>query len=205
MDFSSLVSPELLAQTADALRARGFETHVVASRADALRLIVQQIPSGASVMNGSSRTLDEIGFISHLKSGAHSWHNLHDTIIAEKDPGKQGMLRVQSVISDYYLGSAHAVTQEGELLVASAMGSQLPHLAFTSQNIILVVGAQKVVPSIAAGLERIERYVVPLEDERMKQAYGYGTVHSKTLILHREPAKMGRKFTVILVDEKLGF
>jgi hypothetical protein len=47
--------------------------------------------------------------------------------------------------------------------------------------------------------------VVPLEDERMKKAAGYGTAHNKTLILHGENPAIGRKVHVIFVNEKLGF
>jgi hypothetical protein len=39
----------------------------------------------------------------------------------------------------------------------------------------------------------------------MKEAYGYGTTHSKTLILHKENPNMGRKVLVIFVKEDLGF
>jgi len=106
-------------------------------------------------MNGASRTLEEIGYVDYLKSGTHGWKNLHEEILAEKDPATQALLRKQSVLSDYYLGSAHAVTQTGELVIASNSGSQLPHLAYTSPNIILVVGTHKIVPTLQDALARI--------------------------------------------------
>jgi hypothetical protein len=91
------------------------------------------------------------------------------------------------------------------MVIASNSGSQLPHLAYTSPNIILVIGAQKITPTLSDALTRIDEYVVPLEDVRMKTAYGYGTLHSKTLILHKENSSMGRKVHVIIVNEILGF
>jgi hypothetical protein len=89
--------------------------------------------------------------------------------------------------------------------VASNSGSQLPHLAFTSQNLILVVGAQKIVPTLADAFDRLEKHVVPLEDERMQKAMGMGTYASKVLIINKEQPFMGRKSHIILVNEKLGF
>ena len=91
------------------------------------------------------------------------------------------------------------------MLIASNSGSQLPHLAFTSPNLILAVSAKKITPTIADAFERLNAVVVPLEDERMKEAYGYGTTHSKTLILHKENPAMGRKVHVLIVEEDLGF
>jgi len=46
---------------------------------------------------------------------------------------------------------------------------------------------------------------VPLEDERMKKAYGFGTAHSKTLILHKENPAMGRKVRVIFGEPTAWF
>jgi hypothetical protein len=115
------------------------------------------------------------------------------------------VLRKQSVLSDYYLGSVHALAETGEILIASNTGSQLPHLVFTSQNIILVVGAQKIVPDTAALMSRLQEYVFPLEDKRMKEVGMGGSAISKLLIIEKEQAFMGRKFHIIFVNEKLGF
>ena len=76
-------------------------------------------------MTGSSTTLKEIGFVDFLSSGKHSWNNLKEKIVSEKDPKKQAELRKKSITSEYFLGSVHAVTQLGEVVVASATGSQL--------------------------------------------------------------------------------
>ena len=205
MDFKTLASSGSIEKTSAALRGHHFEAILVNTKEEALAKIRELIPEGASVMNGASETLREIGYIDLLKSGEHKWSNLHDGILAETDQEKQMQLRRQSVLSDFYLGSAHAVTETGEIVIASNSGSQLPHLAFTSPNVILVIGAQKIVPSLPDALRRIDDYVVSLEDKRMKSVYGYGTSHSKTLILHKENPAMGRKVHVIIVNESLGF
>ena len=156
-------------------------------------------------MNGSSRTLEQIGFIEHLKSGDHGWDNQHETVITEKDPTKQAGLRKQALLADYYLGSVHAVTEEGEYIVASNTGSQLPHIAYSSANVILVVGTQKIVSNLDEAMKRLEEYVVPLEEVNMQQKYGVGTQISKVLMVKNENPMARRKVTMILVREKLGF
>jgi L-lactate utilization protein LutC len=205
MNYETLASIETLTKTKDALAGNNFEALIVASKEEALEKIKELIPEGASVMNGSSTTLNQIGFVDLLKSGNHAWNNVHEAVLKEADPEKQSLLRKQSVLSEYYLGSAHAVTEAGELVFASNSGSQLPHLAFTSPNIILVVSTNKIVPTVSDAFKRIEEYIVPLEDKRMREAAGYGTAHSKTLILHKENPALKRKVLVILVEEKLGF
>jgi len=205
MDFKTLASNESIEKTVNSLKEHNFEPEVVNSKEEALEKILTLIPKGASVMNGASETLHAVGYIDLLKSGEHGWNNLHEAVLKESDPVKQAELRKASVISDFYLGSAHVVTETGEIVIASNTGSQLPHLAFTSPNIILVVGMQKITPTLDIALERIEEYVIPLEDVRMKGVYGYGTTYSKTLILRRENPAMGRHVHVILVKESLGF
>ncbi len=205
MEYNTLATKEVVQKSIEALKARNIEAFFVETGADALAKIKELIPQGASVMNGSSRTLEQIGFVDHLKSGAHGWNNLHEAILAEKDPAKQAQLRKQSVLSDYYLGSVHALAQTGEMVIASNSGSQLPHIVFTSTNLIFVVGAQKIMPTLADALKRLEEYVIPLEDQRMQKAYGMGTAPNKIVIFKGENQMMGRKVRVIFVNEKLGF
>jgi hypothetical protein len=205
MSYDNLASADVITATEKALAERGFLPETIATGAEALERIKALIPAGASVMNGSSRTLEEIGFVEYLKGGEHGWNNLHRAILEEKDPAKKSLLRKQAVLSDFYLGSAHAIAQTGELVIASNSGSQLPHLAFTSPNLILVVSTQKITPTLDAALARLHDYVLPLEDARMKQVGMGGSTISKLLVINREQAFMGRKLHVLLVNEKLGF
>ena len=205
MNYETLANMEAVQKAMKALAERGITTTVVNNRMEALEKVKSFITKGASVMNGSSRTLEEIGFVDYLKSGNHGWKNLHEEILAEKDPAKQALLRKQAVLSDYYLGSVHAVAETGQLVIASNSGSQLPHVVFTSPNLVFVVGVQKLAPNLDAALERVRKYVLPLEDKRMKDVGMGGSAISKLLIFEREPVFMGRKVQVIFVNEKLGF
>ena len=205
MTYDTLAGAEEVQEAIAALAERGVTAEAVRTGAEALEKIKELIPGGASVMNGSSVTLQQIGFIDYLKSGTHGWNNLHEAILAEKDPAKQAMLRKQSVLSDYYLGSVHALAKTGEMVIASASGSQLPNLAFTSPNIILVAGAQKLVPTLQDALARVEAYVFPLEDQRMKSTGAPGSSLAKILIFNRELPMMKRTVRLIIVNESLGF
>jgi len=205
MDYDMIPSAEIIQKTADALRERGIEPILVANGAEALAKIKELIPAGASINNGSSTTLNQIGYIDYLKAGAHGWNNLHATAIAEPDPVKQAALRNASLFAEYYLGSVHALTQDGEMIIASASGSQLPPIVFTSKNLIFVVGAQKIQATQEEAVKRLKEHVIPLEDARMKSTGAAGTTLAKFLIFEREPAFMGRKVRVILVNENLGF
>ena len=205
MEYNQLASQESIEKTIAALATHNIEGIAVGSGADALAKIKELVPQDASVMNGSSTTLEQIGFIEYLKSGEHGWNNLHAGIVAETDTSKQAALRKQAVLSDYYLGSVHALSETGEFVVASNTGSQLGHIVFTSPNLLFVVGAQKIVPTLAEALKRLDEYVIPLEDKRSLAAYGVGTYPNKIVIFKGEGKKSGRTIKVLIVNEVLGF
>lgn len=205
MDYNNLASVEVIEKTINSLKERGFLPEVIETREAALMRIKELIPGGATVMNGSSRTLEEIGFIEHLKTNNHGWKNLHADILALNDTTEQQKMREQAFFSEFYLGSVHALTESGELLIASNSGSQLPHLVSTSANLILVVGAQKIVPTVDEAFKRLDEQVIPLEEKRMRAAQGVGTYPSKVLLLNREPDFMGRKVRLLIVNEILGY
>ena len=194
-----------LTKTVEALKTKGLKVSVVENGAEALEKIKSLIPKGASVMNGSSVTLEQIGFVDLLKSGNHGWNNLHQTIVEEKDPIKQSRLRQQALSSDFYLGSVHGLAETGEFVIGSNTASQLPHIVFTSKNLIFVVGEQKIVSTLTDALERLEKYVVPLEDNHMKEKYGVGTNLNKILVFKGESPMLGREVSIIIVKEVLGF
>jgi hypothetical protein len=112
-------------------------------------------------------------------------------------------MRVLAASPDYVVGSAHAITEEGSLLFASASGSQLGPIASGAGRVILVVGGQKIVRDVDAGMRRLYEYCFPLEDQRARLAYGVPSGVNNILIINRVVAP-GR-ITVILVEEQLGF
>lgn len=205
MKYSELATHETIEKTKAALTAKGIETVAVEDETSALEKIKTWIPKGVSIMNGASVTLEQIGVVELLKSGNHQWNNLHAAIVSEKDPVKQGILRKQALLSDYYVGSVHALVENGEFLIASNTGSQLPHVVFSSPNLIFVVGTQKIVPTLDEAMKRLEEYVIPLEDKHMKKLYGVGTALNKLVIFKGESSFTGRTIRIILVKKQLGF
>ena len=205
MDYTTLATQETIDATMQALVSHGFKVSIVDTKEQALEAIKRMIPAGASVMNGSSVTLEQIGFVDYLASGAHSWNNLHAAVLAEKDQAKQAMLRKQAVLSDWYLGSAHAVSKSGELVLGSNSGSQLPHIMYTSPHVLLVVSTKKIVPTLRDAIERLESYVVPLEDKHMHEKYNIATALNKEVIFRGENQKSGRDVNILFVKKPLGF
>ena len=207
MDYNTLPTTDRLERTIEAIRMRGVTVTLVETKESALPQLLSMIPSGATVMTGSSVTLQQIGFEAMLISGEHSWRNFKGEVLAEKDPTAQAALRRQGTLADFFLGSVNAIAETGEMVIASATGSQLPAYAYSCKNVIWVAGAQKITPSFETALQRVREYVLPLEDQHMKQLYGNqaGSFIGKLLIFEREAPYLHRNVNLIMVNEILGF
>jgi L-lactate utilization protein LutB len=203
-DYSVLATQAQIDRTVAAVKARGISVEVVNSGADALARIKQLIPAGATLSTGASMTLRQIGLEDLLISKQHPWVNLKDAVLAETDRAKQAELRRQSILAQYFLGSVHAIAETGEIVVASATGSQLAPYAYASPNVIWVAGAQKITPTLEEAIQRVREYNYPREDQRMKETGASGSMIGKLLIFEREAPYLNRHLTLLLVKEVLG-
>jgi LUD domain len=204
MNYAELPPMDQIQKTIEAVRQRGIKAELVDSKEAALARVQELIPAGATIYTGASATLGQIGFEGLLKTGSHPWRNLKGEALAEKDIARQMALRRQGTLADYYLGSVQAIAETGEIVVASATGSQLPAYAFSSQNVIWVVGAQKITPSLQEALQRVHEYSLPTEDKNAKAAGRPGTMIGKTLIFEREVPFLQRNLVLLMVNEVLG-
>src|SRR6202051_728911 len=94
-------------------------------------------------------------------------------------------MRALAASPDYVVGSVHALTEGGSVLIASASGSQLGPLVSGAGHVILVIGGQKIVADVDTGLRRIREYCFPLEDRRAREAYGVPSGVNNVLIINR--------------------
>jgi L-lactate utilization protein LutC len=205
MNYTTLADKKSLDKTILSLSGKGYKVFNTQSSSEALEKIKEIIPEGSVLMNGSSTTLNQIGFSDLLKDNNHKWNNLHEAIVSETDTEKQSILRKEATLSEYYIGSVHAITEDGEMVIASNTGSQLPNIVFSSTNLVFIIGTQKIVNNLSSAMERLENHVKALEDERSKVAYGVPTSVNKILIFKGENPYMGRTVSIILVNELLGY
>jgi hypothetical protein len=203
MNFSLVPNQSVIAKTVEELKKHGISVSVVSTKEEAFKKIIDTLPEKTKVMNGSSTTLKEVGFVDYLKENPKHWINLHEEILKEKDAAKQADLRRRSVAdADIFLASVNAITQNGELIACDATGSRVGAFPFAAKKLLLVAGAQKIVGSVEEGMKRIREYVLPLEDKRMHEAYGFGSATNKWVIIEKE--QPGR-IELILVTQSLGF
>ena len=202
MLFADPAPAQRLERAAAALTAHGFTAEILDDTAAARTRVKELIPEGASVFTGASETLRLSGIDDDINTSGR-----YDAV-KSRSRAMDRVLELDEIwrmisTPDVIVGSVHAVTETGSLVVASASGSQLPGYAGAAARAIWIVGAQKVVPDLPAALRRVEDHCLPLENARARKAYGQPSAINRLLILNAEPSP-GRG-TVLLLREAIGF
>lgn len=201
--WNQLADKATINRTIEALKANGIDAKFTETAEDAKKEALSMIPQGSEVMTMTSVTLTKVGLDEEINKEGSKYNPVRDRLYAmDRNTQIQEMNKLGEA-PEYALGSVHAVTEDGKLLIASNSGSQLGAYAYGALNVIWVVGAQKIVKNTDEGIKRIYEYVLPLEDERARKAYGVGSGVSKLLIINKE--KTPGRLTLIFVNEKLGF
>lgn len=200
-NFNQLAPIENLVKTAKALESKGVQVYICENSQEAKAKVFQLIPKGGEVMTMTSKTLDTIGISKDINEG-QEYNSVRNKLMA-MDPEKEGsQMRKLGGAPDFVLGSVHSITENGEILIASATGSNLSAYAYGAGKVIFVVGTQKIVKDSMEGKKRIYEHCLPLENERALKVYGINSRVGKILKIFGDAPE---RITVVFVKEHLGF
>jgi len=205
MQWDTIADEKAIKKTVAALKESGIDSVIVETGDEAKKKILEMLPKNAEVLQMTSITLDDIGVSQEINESGN-FESVRNTLNKLDRATQSKQMQQLGSSPDYAVGSIHAVTQDGKVVIASNTGSQLPAYAYGSQHVIWVVGTQKIVANLDDALTRIYDYVLPLETKRARKAYNLpDTFHSnvsKLLIVNKEIVP--QRITIIFVKEKLG-
>ena len=200
-DFGQLASEAQIARAVEALEDHNIHAVVVDDRAAAREALLALLPEGAEVFTAASQTLEALGVLPEINASGR-YDAIRPKLMKLDRQTQAREMRRLAASPDYVVGSVHAITEQGQVLVASAGGSQLAPYIYGASKVIWVAGVQKIVADVNEGLRRIEEHAFPLEDARMLKARGVNSILGKIVIINCDTP--GRT-TLILVREALGF
>lgn len=202
MKWDKLADNKTIEKTLKALEVNGVKVIIAENGQEAKEKALALIEKGATVMTATSTTSVQIGLDTAIDESIN-FKSLRKQITKLPQSEQRVQARRINSAPDYVVGSIHAVTEDGKVVIVSNSGSQLTPYAFSAAHVIWVVGTQKIVKNLDEAMKRIEEYTFKLEDERLMQAYGMHSSIRKVLIVNSEI--MPNRITMILVKEKLGF
>ncbi len=200
--FTTLPDEHALQATVVALEEHGFSVEVVDDLDAARETVLARIPDGSSVMTNTSVTLAETGIADAINDSDGRWESARNKMFALDFATQAQEMKAIGGQPDYALGSVHAITADGTLVIASASGSQLASYAWGAANVIFVAGAHKLVPTLEAAHQRIYQHSLKLEDARAQAAYGQHSQVGKVLEIHQE---LPGRIHLVLIRQQVGF
>ena len=200
--FTTLPGEHELAATVTALEEHGFSVEVADDLDAARQAVLARIPHGSSVMTNTSVTLEEAGLTDAVNGDGSPYDSARNRMFALDFATQAQQMKAIGGQPDYALGSVHAITRDGVLVIASSSGSQLASYAWGAASVIFVAGAQKIVPNLAAARDRIYQHSLVLEDARAQAAYGQHSQVGKLLEIHSE---MPGRIHIVLVRQVVGY
>ena len=184
---------------------KGFYAH---SKAEALKIALELIPTGSSVTMGGSVSAREIGLVDTLKVGDYSFI---DRDLA--DDKRAAALAACDV--DFFLASCNAMTEDGVLVNIDGNANRVSAIAYGPRKVVFIAGMNKVCKDVDGAMKRARNVAAPVNAQR----FGLDTPCSKTgscmdckspdticcqFLITRYSRHDDRIF-VILVNDNLGF
>jgi hypothetical protein len=200
--WNNIPDKAVVEETIKNLKQKNINAFFVETGKDAKEKVLELLPEGARVLATASVTLESIGIKDEIDNSG-KFVSVRKEYMAFDHEKEADKIRISRSTPDVIIGSVHAITKQGEALIASNTGSQLAGYVGGAKKVIWVIGVQKIVNNLDEGFERVYDYVLPLESERLKKLYGVGSNVSKLLIFDKEVVP-GR-VTIIFVNESLGF
>lgn len=206
-----------------ALEANNMKAAYVETKEGALNLVRQLVPSGCMSATGGSVTAAQCGITDYLRKETNFIDRYEKGISDEERRRRDGLI----FLSDWYISSANAITEHGEIYQVDGRSNRISALAFGPEQVLIVAGINKIVPNLRAAVERVKHVAAPAncirlgidsvcaksgvcispnfdENDLMCHAdCGDATICCNTLVMKRQRQK--DRITVIIVGEELGY
>ena len=153
-----------LEKTMKALRAHNMDTYLAKDKEEAKKIALSLIPEGSSCANGGSVTLTQTGIIDALKTGNYQYIDRMNPDFTQEQ--KEEAMRA-AFSADFYLASANAITENGELYNVDGNSNRVAALLYGAKNVIIVAGTNKLVKDLDAAILRVKTVAAPKNAVRL--------------------------------------
>jgi L-lactate utilization protein LutB len=157
-----------LADLQRALDANNFEVYAAADLAAAHRIVMDEIipQCGArSIGWGGSMTVAGTGLFQTIQSRTDI--EMVDTLDKQVSAEEFIERRRRSLLVDLFITGTNAVTEDGQLVNLDMFGNRVAALTFGPKHVVVVVGRNKIVPSIDEAMFRVKNIAAPANAMRL--------------------------------------
>lgn len=203
----------ILRETVKNLERNFFDVYIIDNKTAVIEKLKSIITKNDIIGYGGSRTLEEIDFFQYFNK--INYPNLIDTKDPTLKPEERLELRRRACLSDFFLCSANAISQTGELVLIDKWGNRNAALTFGPKNRIVIAGINKITSNLQTAIERAKNKASVLNNIRFNTFNPCVSVGKccncdkeerlcsiMTIISKCQPVK---SIKIFLVKEELGF
>lgn len=195
---------------AENFNKRGFDAYYCPTKEEALKKAVSLIPENHVVSWGGSVSIDEIG----LRPYVLAHRQVIDRETAKTPAEKQDIMR-SALTCDTFIMGTNAATEDGQLYNIDGNGNRVAALIFGPKQVVVIVGMNKVEPTLEAAITRARTVASPINMQRFSKKTPCAVTGMcadcnspdsicNQMVRTRRCAPVGR-IKVILVGENLGY
>jgi hypothetical protein len=213
-EYRSTIDTARAERVIKALSNRNIEGVYCAGAREAVEEICRRIPPGALVGLGGSESIIESGLVDALRALDI---RLLDRYRVGLSKDEIDDMRRRGLTADVFIASTNALTEDGRLVNIDGTGNRVAAMIYGPAKVILMVGMNKLAPTLEAALSRVKNTAAPLNAVRVKiptpcAATGFcqdpacrppNRICAYSVIT--EASLLPDRLTVVLVGEPLGF
>jgi hypothetical protein len=198
----------------EAFKNKGWETYYAETLEEAKNILFGTcLPKNVTVGLGGSETLGAMEILPALRNGEYKLHDRYNC-------ADHFEVCRESLLAEYFLTGANALTMNGEMVNLDCSGSRVAAMAYGPRNVVVVAGVNKLTDTLEEAVSRA-RSIAPMNCRRNNHktwCAETGTCAEKNglecnekqrmcnhLLITFNAQKFAGKYTIILVNEDLGF
>ena len=154
----------------------------------------------------------EIGLFDYLKENGYK---CIDRNAAKSDEERAQILK-EATFADTFLMSSNAVSYDGELVNIDGTGNRVAAMIFGAKSVVMVVGMNKLAPTLADAVTRAKTVASPINSQRFSGRKSPCCItgicanckSEDSICVHEVITRISRpagRIKIILVNEDLGF
>lgn len=197
-------------KVAENFNKRGFEAYYCPTKDEALQKAISLIPENHVVSWGGSVSINDIG----LRPYVLEHRQVIDRDTAKTPEERKELLR-KALLCDTFIMGTNAATEDGQLYNIDGTGNRVAALIFGPKQVVVIVGMNKVEPTLEAAITRARSVASPMNMQRFSKKTPCAVTGMcadclspdsicNQMVRTRRCAPAGR-IKVILVGENLGF
>lgn len=138
--------------------------YFVNTHEELLLLLKKFIPFGSSVGCGDSVNLEESGVFQFLRSEDYIFYDKFAIGISKEEKRN---IYLSNFTADTFISGANAVTMDGTIFNIDGNGSRVAPMLYGPNQVIIVVGINKITNDIDSAIKRTRQIAAPLDAKRL--------------------------------------